>query len=92
MIRLANAKQRPTILFTHSPSTREALLSYGASDVDVARQAARALGKILQGANAGDLAVERPSKLTLVINLKTAKRLGITVPPAVLLRADHVIE
>lgn len=92
MIRAANSKQRPTILFTHSPSTREALLSYGASDVDVARQAARALGKILQGANAGDLAVERPSKLTLVINLKTAKRLGITVPPAVLLRADHVIE
>lgn len=92
MIRAANSKQRPTILFTHSPSTREALLSYGASDVDVARQAARALGKILQGANAGDLAVERPSKLTLVINLKTAKMLGITVPPAVLLRADHLIE
>jgi putative tryptophan/tyrosine transport system substrate-binding protein len=92
MIRLANAKQRPTIVFTHSPSTREALLSYGASDIDVARQAARAIGKILQGANAGDLPVERPSKLTLVVNLRTAKALGVTVPPALLLRADHVIE
>lgn len=75
-----------------SAGTQEALLSYGANDVDVARQAARALGKILQGANAGDLAVERPSKLTLVINLRTAKTLGVAVPPAVLLRADHVIE
>jgi putative ABC transport system substrate-binding protein len=92
MIRLANAKQRPSILFTHSPSTREALLSYGASDVEVARQAARAIGKILQGANAGDLPVERPSKLTLVINLRTAKALGITVPPTLLLRADHLIQ
>jgi putative tryptophan/tyrosine transport system substrate-binding protein len=92
IIRAANLQQRPTILFTHSASTQEALLSYGANDVDVARQAARALGKILQGANAGDLAVERPSKLTLVINLRTAKTLGVTVPPAVLLRADHVIE
>ena len=92
IIRAANAHQRPTILFTHSASTQEALLSYGASDVDVARQAARALGKILQGVNAGDLAVERPSKLTLVINLRTAKALGVTVPRTVLLRADHVIE
>ncbi|HEV3010894.1 MAG TPA: ABC transporter substrate-binding protein [Burkholderiales bacterium] len=92
MIRAANAKQRPTILFTHSPSTRDALLSYGASDVEVARQAARAVVKVLQGANAGDLAVERPSKLTLVINLRTAKALGMAIPPALLLRADRVIE
>lgn len=92
MIRAANSRRRPTILFTHSPSTRDALLSYGASDVEVARQAARALVKILQGANAGELAVERPSKLTLVINLRTAKALGIVIPPALLLRADHVIE
>jgi len=92
MIRAANARRRPTILFTHSPSTRDALLSYGASDIEVARQAARALVKILQGANAGDLAVERPFRLTLVINLRTAKVLGITVPSALLLRADQIIE
>jgi putative tryptophan/tyrosine transport system substrate-binding protein len=92
MIATANARQRPAILFTHSPSTRDALLSYGASDVEVARQAARALVKIFKGANAGDLAVERPAKLTLVVNLKTAKALGITVPPALLVRADQVIQ
>jgi putative tryptophan/tyrosine transport system substrate-binding protein len=92
MIGAANSRQRPTILFTHSPSTRDALLSYGANDVEVARQAARALVKIFKGANAGDLAVERPAKLTLVVNLKTAKALGITVPPALLVRADEVIQ
>lgn len=92
MVRAANAKRRPSILFTHAPDTRDALITYGASDVEVARQAARALVKILNGANAGDLAVERPSKLTLVINLRTAKMLGIAVPPGLMLRADQVIE
>jgi len=92
MIGAANSRQRPAILFTHSPRTRDALLSYGASDVEVARQAARALVKIFKGANAGDLAVERPAKLTLVVNLKTAKALGITVPPALLVRADQIIQ
>lgn len=92
LIRAANSRRRPTILFTHSPSTRDALLSYGASDVEVARQAARALVKVLQGADAGDLPVERPSKLTLVVNLRTARAIGMMVPPALLLRADRVIE
>lgn len=92
MISAANARRRPAILFTHSASTRDALLSYGASDVEVARQAARVIVKIVQGANAGDLAVERPAKLTLVVNLRTARALGMEVPGALLLRADHVIE
>jgi putative ABC transport system substrate-binding protein len=92
MIGAANSRQRPSILFTHSPSTRDALLTYGASDIEVARQAARALVKIFKGANAGDLAVERPAKLTLVVNLRIAKTLGITVPPRLLVRADQVIE
>jgi putative ABC transport system substrate-binding protein len=68
------------------------LLTYGASDVDIARQAARVLDKILKGANAGDLPVERPTRLMLVINLKTATALGLTVPPALLLRADQILE
>jgi putative ABC transport system substrate-binding protein len=92
MIRAANSKRRPSIFHTHAQSTREALLTYGASEVDVARQAARVLDKILKGANAGDLPVERPTKLTLVINLKTAKALGLIVPAALLLRADQVLE
>jgi putative ABC transport system substrate-binding protein len=92
MIRAANSKRRATMVFTHSLSTRDALLSYGASDIDMARQAARVLVKVLQGANAGALAVERPTKVTLVINLKTAKLLGMTIPPALALRADRLIE
>jgi putative ABC transport system substrate-binding protein len=68
------------------------LLTYGASDVDIARQVARVLDRILKGANAGDLPVERPMRLMLAINLKTAKALGLTIPPSLLQRADQVIE
>jgi ABC-type uncharacterized transport system substrate-binding protein len=92
MIGAANSKRLPSIFHTHTRSTTDALLMYGASDVDVARQAARVLAKILKGANAGDLPVERPTKLTLVINLKTAKALGLSIPPSLLLRADQLIE
>jgi putative ABC transport system substrate-binding protein len=67
-------------------------MTYGASDADVAREAARLVAKILGGADAGELPVERPTKISLIINLKTAKALGLTVPPALLLRADHVID
>ncbi len=92
MIAAANARRRPTILFAHSPSTQDALLSYGASDTEVARQAARAVVKVLEGINAGDLPVERPAKLTLVVNLRTARALGLAIPPSVMLRADRIIE
>lgn len=92
MIGVANSKRLPSIFYTRTRSTRDALLTYGASDVDVARQAARVLDKILKGANAGDIPVERPMRLPLVINLKTAKALALTVPPLLLLRADQVIE
>jgi putative ABC transport system substrate-binding protein len=92
MIRAAHAKRRATIFHARTAGTGEALAAYGAGDVDIAREAARMVTKILQGANAGSLPVERPSKITLVVNLKTAKALGLTIPPSVLLRADHVIE
>jgi putative tryptophan/tyrosine transport system substrate-binding protein len=92
MIAAANSKRLPSVFYTRTQSTRDALLTYGASDIDVARQAARLLDKILKGANAGELPVERPTKLPLVINLKTAKALGLMIPQSVLVRADEIIQ
>jgi ABC-type uncharacterized transport system substrate-binding protein len=92
MIDAANAKRRPTIFHTRASSTRAALATYGASDAAIAQQAARLLDKIIKGADAGELPVERPTKITFVINLKTARALGLTIPQSVLLRADQVID
>jgi putative ABC transport system substrate-binding protein len=89
--RAANAKRRPAIFHARMGSTRDALASYGASDAHVAHDAARLVDKIAKGAKAGELPVERPTKLELVINLKTAKQIGLTIPPNVLARADRVI-
>ena len=67
-------------------------MSYGPNTADLFRRAAEHVDKILRGAKAGDIPVEQPTKFELTIHLTTAKVLGLTMPPALLARADEVIE
>ena len=87
------AKQRlPSIYAEKAYANLGGLITYGASDYDMYRRAATFVDKIFKGAKPGDLPVEQPTKFEVVINLKTAKALGLTIPPSLLLRADQVIE
>jgi putative tryptophan/tyrosine transport system substrate-binding protein len=82
----------PATAFYKQFAEAGALMSFGASLEDLYRRAAIFVDRILKGAKPGELPVEQPAKFELVINLKTAKALGLTIPPSLLLRADQVIE
>jgi putative ABC transport system substrate-binding protein len=89
---LAATSRLPTIHDTREYVEAGGLLGYGLSILDQWRRAATYVDKILQGAKPGDLPVEQPMKFELVLNLKTAKALGITFPPTLLVLADEVIQ
>jgi putative ABC transport system substrate-binding protein len=89
---VAAKKRLPVASTTDLDTENGALISYGSDTTDRYRRAAIYVDKILKGAKPADLPVEQPTKLQLVINLKTAKQIGLTIPPNVLARADRVIK
>jgi putative ABC transport system substrate-binding protein len=88
----ATKNRLPTVSASTSFVDVGGLMSYGASSHDLARRAATYVDKILKGAKPAELPVEQPTKFELLVNLKTAKQIGLTIPPHVLARADRVIK
>ena len=92
IIDLATRSRLPTIYDTRDWAENGGLISYGADRVDMYRRAALYVDKILRGAKPADLPIEQPTKFELVVNLSAAKKLGLTIPQSLLVRAERVIE
>ena len=92
IIRLAAKHRLPAVYFQRTLVADGGLISYGADLLDQYRRAAGYVDRILKGEKPADLPVQRPTKYEMVINLKTAKALGVTMPPSLLATADEVIE
>ena len=92
IVDLAKKNRLPAIYAFREAVEAGGLMAYGASLSDLFRRTATQVDKILKGAKPGDLPVEQPTKFELVLNLRTARSLGLTVPPSLLLRADEVIQ
>lgn len=92
LVRFAADKRLPAIYFDEQFADAGGLMSYGPSIVDTYRRAAIYVDKILKGARPGDLPVQQPTRFDLVVNLRTARALGLRIPQLVLVRADRIIE
>ena len=92
IVELAVEKRLPVMYHQSDFVEAGGLMSYGVNVPDLSRRAATYVDKILKGAKPGDIPVEQPTKFELVINLKPAKALGLTIPQTLLLRADQVIQ
>ena len=92
ILEIGPARTLPTMFHDPFFVERGGLASYSASNYEVGRQAARIVGKIMKGAKPADVPVEQPTEFELVVNLKTAKALGLTVPPSIMVRANRIIQ
>ena len=89
--KLALARRMTLVAYSRETFDAGAVMSYGPDNIQTTHRAAALVDRILKGAKPGDLPVEQPTKFELVINLKTAKALGLTIPPTLLFQADEVI-